>query len=53
MSRVNQIRIEPSRNELTRDVSPDNSWSQVNVWWLDTNQWGQKVYTVEGFIHPR
>lgn len=36
-----------------RDVSDDNSWSQVNVWWLDTNQWGSKVYTVEGFIHPR
>ena len=36
-----------------RDVSEDNSWSQVNVWWLDTNQWGSKVYTVEGFIHPR
>ena len=36
-----------------RDVSPDNSWSQVNVWWLDTNQWGTKTYSVEGFILPR
>lgn len=36
-----------------RDVSPDNSWSQVNVWWLDTNQWGTKTYYVEGFIYPR
>lgn len=36
-----------------RDVSPDNSWSQVNVWWLDTNRWGAKDYTVEGFIYPR
>jgi hypothetical protein len=33
-----------------RDVSPDNSWSQVNVWWLDTQQWGSKSYYVEGFI---
>jgi hypothetical protein len=35
-----------------RDVSPDNNWSEVNVWWLDSNQWGAKVYTVEGFIYP-
>jgi hypothetical protein len=36
-----------------RDVSPDNSWRQVNVWWLDTNQWGATNYSVEGFILPR
>jgi hypothetical protein len=36
-----------------RDVSRDNSWSQVNVWWLDTNRWGAKSYLVEGFIYPR
>jgi CHAP domain len=36
-----------------RDLSPDNSWSQVNVWWLDTNQWGAKSYYVEGFILQR
>jgi hypothetical protein len=36
-----------------RDVSEDNNWSQVNVWWLDTNRWGSKNYTVEGFIRPR
>jgi hypothetical protein len=36
-----------------RDVSADNSWSQVNVWWLDTNQWGSKSYEIEGFILPR
>lgn len=36
-----------------RDVSEDNSWTEVNVWWLDTNRWGTKNYTVEGFIYPR
>lgn len=36
-----------------RDVSQDNSWSQVNVWWLDTNTWGAKSYHVEGFILQR
>ena len=46
-------REEVAVNVPVRDVSEDNSWSQVNVWWLDTNQWGSKVYSVEGFIHPR
>lgn len=46
-------REEVAVNVPVRDVSEDNSWSQVNVWWLDTNQWGSKIYTVEGFIHPR
>ena len=46
-------REEVAVNVPVRDVSPDNSWSEVNVWWLDTNQWGSKVYAVEGFIHPR
>ncbi|MBL8558722.1 MAG: CHAP domain-containing protein [Hyphomonadaceae bacterium] len=36
-----------------RDVSADNSWTEVNVWWLDTNRWGVKNYLVEGFIYPR
>lgn len=36
-----------------RDVSRDNSWTEVNVWWLDTNRWGAKNYLVEGFIYPR
>lgn len=36
-----------------RDVSEDNSWTEVNVWWLDTNRWGVKNYAVEGFIYPR
>jgi len=36
-----------------RDVSADHSWTEVNVWWLDTNTWGSRTYTVEGFIYPR
>ncbi|MDZ4777179.1 MAG: CHAP domain-containing protein [Alphaproteobacteria bacterium] len=36
-----------------RDVSGNNSWTEVNVWWLDTNRWGVKNYLVEGFIYPR
>lgn len=43
--------------EITRgvpvlDVSPNNDWSQVRVWWIPSRDWGARVYGVEGFIHP-
>ncbi len=34
------------------DVSPDNDWSQVRVFWVDSGQMGARVYTAEGFIGP-
>lgn len=34
------------------DVSPRNDWSQVRVWWLPDNQWGMRVFSIAGFIHP-
>lgn len=43
--------------EITRrvpvlDVSPNNDWSEVRVWWIPTRSWGGRVYDVQGFIHP-
>ncbi len=43
--------------EITRripilDVSPNNDWSEVRVWWLPSRSWGARVYGVQGFIHP-
>lgn len=43
--------------EITRavpvlDVSPNNDWSEVRVWWIPTRAWGARTYGVEGFIHP-
>ena len=35
------------------DISPDNDWSQVLVWNVQTHAWGVHVYDVEGFIEPR
>lgn len=46
-------REEVTVNVPVRDVSEQNDWSSVNVWWLDTNSWGTKDYIVDGFIHPR
>ncbi|MES1199451.1 MAG: CHAP domain-containing protein [Pseudomonadota bacterium] len=34
------------------DVSPDNDWSEVRVWYIPTNDWGTRTYEAEGFIHP-
>lgn len=34
------------------DVSPNNDWSQVRVWYIPNNQWGARTYLAQGFIHP-
>jgi hypothetical protein len=35
-----------------RDVSPNNDWSQVNVWYTPGQTWGSRTYTAKGFIRP-
>jgi hypothetical protein len=34
------------------DVSPNNDWSQVRVWWLPGDQWGARTFSIAGFIYP-
>lgn len=34
------------------DVSPDNSWTQVRMWYVPSNTWGGRTYRADGFIHP-
>ncbi|BCW87821.1 hypothetical protein sos41_09520 [Alphaproteobacteria bacterium SO-S41] len=34
------------------DVSEDNDWSAVRVWYAPGHQYGARVYTVQGFIIP-
>lgn len=34
------------------DVSPDNDWSAVRVWYTPGNHLGGTVYRVQGFIYP-
>ena len=34
------------------DISPDNDWSQVLVWNVETHAWGVHTYDVQGFIEP-
>jgi len=35
------------------DVSPNNDWSEILVWNLQTNSWGMHVFNVVGFVGPR
>lgn len=41
---------EITRNVPVRDVSPNNDWSQVQVWNVPGRHWGGRVYRVQGFI---
>jgi hypothetical protein len=41
---------EISRDVPIRDVSEAGDWSQVQVWNLQTRQWGGRTYSVQGFI---
>ncbi len=35
-----------------RDVSPDNDWSAVRVWYTPANVLGKSTYPAYGFIYP-
>jgi hypothetical protein len=35
-----------------RDISPNNDWSQVNVWYTPGQTWGSRTYSAKGFIRP-
>lgn len=41
---------EITRNVPVRDVSPNNDWSQVQVWHVPGRHWGARTYSVQGFI---
>jgi len=36
-----------------RDISPNNDWSAVRVWYLPGNTLGKRTYPTYGFIHAR
>ncbi len=39
-------------NTLVRDVSSNNNWSAVRVWYTPGNTLGKRTYAAYGFIHP-
>ncbi len=36
-----------------RDVSPNNDWSAVRVWYVPGQTLGRRTYPAHGFIHPQ
>ena len=45
-------RGEISTNVPVADVSANNDWSEVRVWYIPSRQWGARTYRANGFIHP-
>ncbi len=41
-----------ARNQPVLDVSPDNDWSLVKVWYPRINEFGTTAYPAYGFILP-
>ncbi len=52
-SRIGGVRGQIERDVTLVDVSPDNDWSQVRVWWSDHQGLGTTNYPVYGFIYGR
>ena len=50
-SRIGGVRGQIERDVTIVDVSPDNDWSQVRVWWHDGQGLGTTAYPVYGFIY--
>lgn len=50
-SRQNGERGHAEQDVTLFDVSPDNDWSEVKVWFRDNNGLGGSVYAVRGFIY--
>ena len=50
-SRQNGERGHTEQDVTLFDVSPDNDWSEVKVWYRDSDGLGSSVYAVDGFIY--
>jgi surface antigen len=50
-SRQNGERGHAEQDVTLYDVSEDNDWSRVKVWYRDSNGLGGSVYPVKGFIY--
>jgi len=50
-SRQNGERGHAEQDVTLYDVSPDNDWSEVKVWFRDADGLGSSIYPVKGFIY--
>ncbi|MEO5493391.1 MAG: CHAP domain-containing protein [Sphingomonas sp.] len=51
-SRQNGERGHAEQDVTVYDVSSDNDWSEVRVWYRDNDGLGSTTYRVNGFIYP-
>ena len=51
LTHANWVPNHVNQDVLTIDVSPNNDWSQVKVWWPPLRQMGSSAYQAYGFIH--
>jgi surface antigen len=51
-SPINGTRGQIERDVLIRDVSADNDWSRVRVWYAPIGDLGTTAWPVDGFIYP-
>ncbi len=42
-----------ARDQPVLDVSPNNDWTAVRVWYPGAADYGNTVFASQGFIHPR
>lgn len=52
-SRIGGVRGQIERDVTLVDVSAENDWSEVRVWWRDNQGLGTTRYPVYGFIYGR
>lgn len=52
VTQANWVHHRVAREEPVVDVSDDNDWTQVRVWWAPSNQMGTSVFSTYGFITP-
>lgn len=52
VTQANWVHHRITRDESVLDVSPNNDWSRVRVWWAPSRVLGSTVYPTYGFIAP-
>jgi len=51
VTQANWVRDRVTADQPVIDVSPDNDWSMVRIWWPPSGQMGISDYPAHGFIH--
>lgn len=52
VTQANWERGRVTADQPVLDISPDNDWTSVRVWWPGTRQMGSAAYPAHGFIRP-